>query len=61
MEQWIANGVQLAWLIDPAHKRVSVYRPGGTSEISRAASVQGEGPVAGFTLDLEQVWECYEV
>src|SRR5262249_19162703 len=27
MEEYIANGVRLAWLIDPFHKNVYVYRP----------------------------------
>ena len=28
MEQWMANGAKLAWLIDPQLKRVTVYRAG---------------------------------
>ena len=27
MHTWLANGVQLAWLIDPEAKAVEVYRP----------------------------------
>ena len=27
MEQWIANGAQLAWLIDPIEQEVFIYRP----------------------------------
>jgi Uma2 family endonuclease len=28
MEQWIANGVEVGWLIDPIEHTVYVYRPG---------------------------------
>jgi len=28
MEQWIANGAKVAWLIDPERQVVAVYRPG---------------------------------
>lgn len=57
MEQWIANGAQLAWLIDPADKTVTIYRPGEEPE-SRLdpTSVRGSGLVAGFELILSRVW-----
>lgn len=58
MEQWIANGVQLAWLIDGDARTVYVYRPAQTAEVRRGiAEVAGEGPVAGFVLDLGPIWE----
>ncbi|MEI9900561.1 MAG: Uma2 family endonuclease [Hyphomicrobium sp.] len=28
MEEYIANGVQLGWLIDPSARAVTIYRPG---------------------------------
>ena len=27
MREWIENGVQLGWLLDPDHRTVYVYRP----------------------------------
>ena len=36
------SGVQLAWLINSAHKQISMYWPGAASKISRTASVQGK-------------------
>lgn len=57
MEQWIANGAEVAWLIDPIDKAVTVYRPGAEPELhSNPTSVQGSGPIAGFELVLARVW-----
>ena len=61
MESWIANGTSLAWLVDPYRRNVLVYRPNSPVEIFAGSSIQGEGPVAGFTLDLNEVWQCYEL
>jgi Uma2 family endonuclease len=57
MEEYIANGVQLAWLIDPFERAVEIYRPEREPEIlANPASVTGDGPVAGFTLHLDRVF-----
>ncbi len=57
LRQWIRNGVQLAWLIDPGQRAVSVYRPGEPTELhTNPTSVQGTGPVAGFDLVLDRIW-----
>jgi Uma2 family endonuclease len=57
MQMWIANGAELAWLIDPERKVVEVYRPGDAVEIhENPSSVQGSGPVSGFELILARIW-----
>ena len=57
MEQWMANGAEVAWLIDPLEKAITVYRPGVEPEHHvNPSSVQGTGPVAGFELVLARVW-----
>jgi Uma2 family endonuclease len=57
MEMWIANGAQVAWLIDPRRKVVAIYRPGESPEVlHEPSSVQGTGPVAGFELVMARVW-----
>ncbi|MEZ5326698.1 MAG: Uma2 family endonuclease [Verrucomicrobiales bacterium] len=57
MEEFIANGASLGWLIDPFQKQVHIYRPGADPEIlERPATVCGEGLMAGFTLDLELIF-----
>ncbi len=54
---WIANGVELAWLIDPQEKTVTIYRAGEEPEVLvEPSSVQGSGPVAGFELVMARVW-----
>ncbi|MBM3736514.1 MAG: Uma2 family endonuclease [Acidobacteria bacterium] len=58
MIEWISNGVPLGWLIDPFERTVTVYRPGLTPEtISNPHSLAGDGPVAGFELVLEPIWD----
>jgi len=57
MEEWIANGAEVAWLIDPIEKAVTVYRPGAEpEEYANPSSVQGTGPIAAFELELQRVW-----
>jgi len=58
MEMWIANGTQVAWLIDPIEKAVTIYRPGDEPEhLAHPTSVQGTGPIAGFELVTSRIWE----
>jgi len=62
MQEWIANGAELAWLADPQTRTVEVYRPNREPEIlaepeSGVSSVVGEGAIEGFTLDLRTVWD----
>ena len=57
MRAWIVNGAELAWLVDPTRKAVEIYRPGQQPEIQEGQSAaSGEGPVAGFVLDLARIW-----
>lgn len=57
MEQWIANGAEVAWLIDPIEKAITIYRPGSEPELhTNPTSVQGTGPIAGFELVLSRIW-----
>jgi Uma2 family endonuclease len=58
MADWRANGAQLAWLIDPIRKLVMIYRAGQEPEILlQPETLHGEGPVAGFTLKMQRLWE----
>jgi Uma2 family endonuclease len=57
MRIWIANGVELAWLIDPKRKVVEIYRADEPVEVLQdPSSVQGTGPVRGFELVMDRVW-----
>ena len=58
MQEWMANGAQLGWLIDAERRAVEVYGPGREPEIRvDVISVAGEGPIEGFVLDLAPVWD----
>ena|SRR5580704_9708057 len=58
MCEWIDNGAKLAWLIDPDNRAVEIYRPDGSAEVpTNPETVSGEGPVEGFTLHLQPVWD----
>jgi Uma2 family endonuclease len=57
MEEYIASGAQLGWLIDPQEKRIHVYRPQAQVEtLESPDSVAGDPVLAGFVLDLQEIW-----
>jgi Uma2 family endonuclease len=57
MDEYVANGCKLAWLIDADRQQVHVYRPGQPVQIhDNPATVSGEPELPGFVLDLEPVW-----
>ena len=57
MREYLGNGAQLGWLIDSENRSVAIYRPDREVEIRTGInSLAGEGPVAGFVLELESVW-----
>ncbi|MCZ2151514.1 MAG: Uma2 family endonuclease [Bryobacterales bacterium] len=57
MNEWTAAGAQLGWLIDPTRQEIHIYRPGRQPNILRKpATLSGEAPIDGFTLDLAPVW-----
>ncbi|MBV8629984.1 MAG: Uma2 family endonuclease [Silvibacterium sp.] len=41
MEQWIANGAQLGWLIDPRKRQIHIYEPGKAPRRKAARSSRG--------------------
>ena len=52
MEEYVANGARLGWLIDPAEQRVHVYRPGAGLEVLET----GDPELPGFVLELGEIW-----
>ncbi len=57
MDEYMANGARLGWLIDPRNRRVYVYRPNRDAEVvENPDTVSGEPELAGFTLELADVW-----
>jgi Uma2 family endonuclease len=58
MQEYLDNGAQLGWMIDPLTRRVHVYRPQHPPEILEAPSTISADPVLpGFGLDLRKIWE----
>lgn len=58
MEEYLANGARLGWLIDPETRTVEIYRRDRAPEtLTGVDSIAGEGPVEGFVLDLRTVWD----
>lgn len=56
MQEYIDNGVQLGWLINPQDQQVEIYRPGRSVEILQSPqSLSGEDVLTGFTLDLSRI------
>ena len=58
MEEWMRAGVELGWLIDGDGQAVYVYRAGQAAAemLTGILKISGEGPVAGFELDLTDIW-----
>ncbi len=55
MEQvWIANGIRLAWLIDPQQQKTYIYRQGGSVETVSGfdKKLSGEDVCPGYEFDL---------
>ena len=45
MRLWVANGAEVAWLVDPSRKTVEIYRPGREAEVLEGGSaVEGVRP-----------------
>lgn len=58
MRDWLRNGVQLGWLLQPHTQTVFSYRNAGEPIVlTSAVRVEGEGPVAGFVLELDPIWQ----
>ncbi len=57
MKEYIANGVRLAWLIDPMGRRVYVYRAGADVEVlDEPVSLSGEDVLPRFELRVDAIW-----
>jgi Uma2 family endonuclease len=58
LEEYIENGVKLAWLIDRETDRVEVYRPGRDKQVfEKPATLSGEEILPGFVLSFEEIWK----
>ncbi len=58
MQEYIDNGAQLGWLIDPTERKIHIYRPHAAVEIlDNPQSVSGEQVLPGFMLGVQSLWD----
>lgn len=59
MIEWIENGAELAWLIDPIEKKAYIYRPNSEVELmdSFEGTLSGESILPGFNFELSLLKE----
>ena len=57
MDEYIENGLQLGWLIEPKQKTVHIYRPHLPVEVRDNINTLSADPIlSGFILDLTEIW-----
>jgi len=56
MQEYIANGVGLGWLLDPQQNRATIYRPGtAPEEIVKPTILHGDPVLRGFQFDFREI------
>ncbi|MDB9468413.1 Uma2 family endonuclease [Dolichospermum circinale CS-1225] len=57
MQEYIENGVKLAWLIDRKKRQVFIYRPNcEVEQLDNPQTLTGEDILPGFVLDISEIW-----
>lgn len=57
MQEYLENGAQLGWLINPQNQQVEIYRPQQSVEIvEHPTELSGEDILPGFILNLRRIW-----
>lgn len=57
MEEYLENGAQLGWLIDPYKREVYVYRPGkALKTLLEPEQISGDPELPGFVLPVARLW-----
>jgi Uma2 family endonuclease len=57
MQEYMANGAQLGWLIDLQEKKVYIYRPhDAVCCLENPTAVSGEPFLPGFTCNVQRLW-----
>ncbi len=59
LEEYIVNGVELGWIIDPILSQVHIYEQGKPPQVlNKPVTVTGTGSIAGFELDLKGIFSA---
>lgn len=57
LTEYLANGVELGWIVDPLLSQVHIYESGKPAQVlDRPSTVAGTGCVEGFVLDLKEIF-----
>jgi Uma2 family endonuclease len=58
MGDWMDGGVEVGWFIYPDKRTIYIHRAGQSEPemLEDVSVVRGEGPIAGFDLDLTDIW-----
>jgi Uma2 family endonuclease len=57
MQEYLANGARLGWLIDSIDKRVYIYRPNQPVEtLDNPTELRGDSVLPGFVLAVRELW-----
>jgi Uma2 family endonuclease len=57
MQEYIQNGAQLGWLINPLEKKVYIYRPScEVCCLANPETISGDPVLPGFTIELKRLW-----
>jgi Uma2 family endonuclease len=56
MLEYLTNGAELGWLIDPENQRVYIYDQDDVALLETPQRVTGQGCVRGFVLELGDIW-----
>jgi len=56
MEEYVANGSKLGWLLDPIANRATIYRPGQAPErIGNPTILSGDPILPGFKFNFKEI------
>jgi Uma2 family endonuclease len=59
LEEYLANGARLGWLLDIPNRQAYVYRPGASVErLDEPDALSAEPELPGFTLTLGLIWDA---
>ena len=57
MQEYVDNGAQLGWLINPQDRQVEIYRQGRAKEVlQQPQTLSGEDVLPGFVLSLQRIF-----
>ena len=57
MQEYLTNGAQLGWLLDPHEKKIYIYRPSAeVCCLEDPETLSGEPVLPGFVMDLRWLW-----